>query len=223
MTTALEQRTNMVDSQIRPSDVTDSRIIAAMSAVPREQFVPSALRTLAYADQDLQVIARDGKRPARYLLAPRTFAKMLQAAEIDSGDIVLDVGAATGYSTAVMARIAQTVVGLEEDERHVSQATKALNTHSIDNAVVEQGSLTAGVAAEGPFDAILLEGAVDLIPDALLDQLKDGGRLVAILEEGEVGRGVVVKRSGTSFDRRVVFDATGPALPGFQRVAAFEL
>lgn len=208
------QRKNMVESQVRTNDVTDRRIIRAMRDVPREAFVPTALKPLAYIDEALTLAGPKDGAPARGMMAPRVLAKLLQLAEIGTGDVVLDVGAATGYSTAVIGRLAQTVVALESDAAMVETATKALEGLGADNIAVVTGDLEVGYPSEGPYDAIVVEGEVEEIPAGLLDQLKDGGRLVAI-QAGVPGRAILWRRAGRSFDRRVEFAAAATALPGF--------
>jgi protein-L-isoaspartate(D-aspartate) O-methyltransferase len=216
------QRANMVESQVRPSDISDRRVVRAMSAVPRERFAGPSTRSLAYMDEALRVA--DG----RFLLAPRVLAKMIQLAEIGDKAIVLDIGVATGYSAAVLAHIAETVVAIEQDGALAAAATETLAALSIDNVAVLEGPHSAGMASEGPYDAILLQGSVPEIPRGLLDQLKDGGRVVAIVADGNGGPGgfgrvVVRQRVGTGWDLRPGFDAGGPPLPGFERKRSFVL
>lgn len=214
MVDAATQRLNMVESQVRPSDVVDRRIPVAMRALPREQFVPQESQAIAYMDTDLQI---SGSGDAtRVLLAPRVLAKMIQHLELESTDIVLDIGCGTGYGTAILAHIAQTVVGLEENTDLVAAATHNLAAVEVDNAAVVQGALATGHAAEGPYDAILLNGAVATdLPPQILDQLKDGGRLVAIFGDPTQGRCMQWRRMGETFDSRWLFDASAPVLPGF--------
>jgi protein-L-isoaspartate(D-aspartate) O-methyltransferase len=216
------QRQNMVDSQVRPSDVTDRRIPRAMLAVPREAFVPAGRRAIAYVDGDL-VVTDPSVRPPRALMAPRTLARMIQALSLEADALVLDVGPATGYSTAVLAHIAGKVVALECDPILAERARMALQDLAITNADVICAALTEGVAARGPFDAILVGGMVSEMPRALLDQLKDGGRLIAIVDEGGVGKVVEWRRFAMSFDRRILFDGEAGRLPGFERKAEFVL
>ena len=216
------QRKNMVDSQVRPSDVTDRRIARAMLEIPREAFVPAAQRVVAYMDGNL-VVSADGERPSRALLAPRTLAKMLQHLVLEPDATVLDVAPATGYSTAVLARIVKRVVAVECDAGLAERAKAALSGLAIANAEVLVGALGEGFPSRGPYDAILVGGKVADVPPALLNQLKDGGRLVAILDVNGVGKAFEVRRYTMSFDRRVLFDAEAPVLPGFERVAAFVL
>ncbi len=214
------QRENMVESQVRPSDVTDRRVIRAMQQVPREAFVPPALKTIAYADEALRLPLGSGGG-VRVMLPPRTFAKLIQLTDLASGDVVLDVGCGLGYSSAVIARIAQTVVALEESKAVADEAQKALAAQAIDNVAVVAGPLQAGYPEEGPYDAIVIEGAVEEVPDGLLDQLKDGGRLAAIVIEDGVGRAAVWRRLGQTFDRMTVFDAQAHMLQGFNRQRGF--
>lgn len=217
------QRTNMVESQVRPSDVTDRRIIRAMLELPREAFVPSQMRSTAYMDDDLTLLRADGDQAQRAMMAPRVLAKLIQLAAVEDTDIVLDIGCLTGYSSAVLAKLAQTVVALESDEALAAQAAKVLSEQAIDNAVVETGALIEGVAAEGPYDVIVLEGAVPSVPAGLLDQLKDGGRLVAIRGQGRYGKASLWRRVSTNFDCRPAFDAGAAPLPGFEQATAFAL
>lgn len=214
------QRKNMVESQIRPSDVTDRRILNAMLAVPREAFVPTALKPVAYIDDALMLAKAEAGSPPRGLMAPRDFAKLVQLAEIGDHDVVLDVGTLTGYSAAVIARLAQTVVALEADPGFAETAGKTLEERGVDNAAVVTGNLEVGFPSEGPYDAIVIEGTVEQIPPALLDQLKDGGRLVAIVA-GTPSHAVVWRRIGRSFERRSAFESTAPAAPGFEKKREF--
>ncbi len=215
------QRQNMVESQVRPSDVTDRRIPRAMNAVPREAFVSAARRSLAYLDIDLPLDVPGPASSSRVLLAPRTFAKLLQLASIEPTDVVLDIGCGTGYSSAILGRLAQTVVALESELALAQEATRVLQALGADNVAVIHGSLPVGYPAEGPFDAIVIEGAVASVPDALLGQLKDGGRLVAIVSDGRTGRATLWQRSGSAVSERDGFDAGAPFLPGFEPIRRF--
>lgn len=213
------QRKNMVEGQVRTSDVTDRRILRAMLEIPREIFAAEDVRSLAYFDQDLRVTA--AAQPPRYLLAPSVFARMVQALDVDSSKVVLDVGCATGYGSAVLARLAQMVVGLESDSELADTATRTLSGLAVDNVVVVTGSLEAGWPGEGPYDAILINGGIAEAPARLLDQLRDGGKLVAVLTQGSPGRATLWRRSGSHFSSRSLFDAAAPLLPGFQRDPQF--
>ena len=215
------QRKNMVESQVRPSDVVDRRVLRAMQEIPRELFVPAAVRPLAYIDNDVQILPASGSEPARYLMAPSVHARLVQFLELDDHAIVLDVGCGTGYGSAVMARLAQTVVGLESDPVLAESATKTLSALSVDNVVIVVGSLPAGWPSEGPYDAILLNGAVSEVPAALLNQLKDGGRLAAIVADAGMSNATLWKRSGSYFSPRTLFDAGAEMLPGFARDPQF--
>jgi protein-L-isoaspartate(D-aspartate) O-methyltransferase len=224
MIDAQQQRLNMVESQVRPSDVTDRRIIRAMLEVPREAFVPQALAALAYMDEAVPVVPRVDGRAVRALLAPRTFAKLVQAAEIGPEAVVLDVGCATGYSTAVLAKLARAVVALEVDAALAAGAAETLRRLGVSNAMVLRGPLEAGAPSHAPFDAIVLNGAVEQVPQDLLEQLRDGGRLVAVVAAGgSLGRAQLWQRRAKTFDARPAFDAGAEPLPGFARKAEFML
>ncbi len=203
-------RVNMIESQIRPNRVTDGRILAAMAEVPRERFVPRKLQGAAYVDQGLAVA------PGRYLMEPTVFARLLQAAAIGPDDVVLDIGCATGYATAVLARLAATVVAVESDPILIERAGVLLAELGTDNAAVVEGPLAAGYPKHAPYDAIVLGGAVDEVPPAITDQLAEGGRLAAVVTHGSsVGQGMLALRVHGALSRRIVFDAAVPPLPGF--------
>jgi len=208
-------RTAMVDRQVRPADVTDYAIIEAMLWAPRERFAPLAWRDVAYAGEHMPL--GDG----RVALDCRTFAKMLEVADIGSDDLVLDLAPGTGYSTAVLGRLAAAVVGVEPDETMAHSATQALGELGVDNAVVIEGDPAAGDADHGPFDVILINGAIERAPESLLAQLKDGGRMVAIWREGALGQCRVTRRVGDTFATRRAFDASAPVVPGFEAPKAF--
>jgi protein-L-isoaspartate(D-aspartate) O-methyltransferase len=212
-------RTKMVDGQVRPSDVTDHRIIDAMLDIPREAFVPADLQPFAYLDRDLPVSA---DRRSRCLIQPMIFAKMVQAAAIGPGDVVLEVGCASGYGSAVIARLASSVVALEEDEALADTAAATLARLGVDTVAVVKGPLAAGHPDEAPYDVILVEGSVEVVPEALTDQLKDGGRLVVVVGTGSAARGMLFTRTGDDVAGRVVMNASVPLLPGFARERAFE-
>ncbi len=211
-------RRMMVDGQVRTADVTDLRILAAMEEVARERFVPADRAGLAYLDRDVAVSGGDS-RPSRYLLKPMVFAKLIHEAGIAETDRVLDVGCATGYSSAVLARLAASVVALEEDRALAASAEKALS--GVANVKVVSGPLVTGWPLEEPYDVIVMEGAIEVAPDALLRQLKDGGRLVCIFGAGPQRKATLYRRDGDDAGGRPVFDASGPLLPGFSRKPAF--
>ncbi len=208
-------RATMVEGQVRTNDVPDKRIQKAMLAVPRELFVPKGRRSLAYMAEGVDM------GEGRTLMDPRTFSKLVQALEIKSTDVVLDIACGTGYSTAVLAAMAETVVGLESDEVLVSSATSTLMDLSVDNAAVMTGDVKVGAPDHGPFDAILVSGGVEVVPDAWTDQLADGGRMGVVIVEGRLGRANLYLRTGDHVSSRIIFDATVPVLPGLERTEEF--
>jgi len=211
-----EARMHMIAGQIRPNRVSDERVVAAMRAVPREAYVPKALRGIAYIDEDLEVA------PGRYLMEPMVFARLIREAEIMPHEVVLDIGCATGYSTAVLSHLAETVVAVEEDETLAARAEEILAAQGIDNAAVVKAPLTKGAPKQGPLDVIVLEGAVEEIPPGILAQLADGGRLVCVRSDGNTSRGYIMTRSGEAVGGRYFCDAFVPPLPGFQAARGFE-
>ena len=215
MTDFTAARRHMVDGQVRTADVTDLRIISAMLEIPRERFVPAASADLAYLDLDLPV----GDGPSRRLLKPMVLAKLIQAADLSSDSCVLDVGCATGYGAAVLARIAGQVVALEEESGLAQAARTALS--GAPNVIVVSGPLTAGWPQGSPYDAIVLEGAAELPPDSFLSQLKDGGRLVCVLGNGPGAKAMLYCRSGDELGGRPIFDANAALLPGFAKAPVF--
>lgn len=215
------QRKNMVESQIRPSDITDRRIMRAMLALPREAFAAEDTRALAYMDQQLPVGPRSMGPGRRALLSPRVLARLLQLAEIEGSDRVLEIGTATGYGAAIMARMARAVVALDCDEALAAGARKTMTDLKIENVSVVSGPHAGGWKAEAPYTAIVLGGAVPEINASLLDQLEDGGRLAAVVGTGGVGQVMQWRRIGSTFASRRVAEAGAPALPGFERVAGF--
>lgn len=208
-------RRNMVDSQVRTNKVTDEAVIEALRQVPREIFVPEPFRGIAYVDEDLLL---DGDR---YLVEPMVFGRLLQAAAIRPTDIVLDLGCGPGYSTAVIARLANTVVALETDGALLNQAARNLGRLGVDNAVVVDGPLEEGWPPQAPYNVIVLGGAVAHVPDQVLDQIVEGGRLVGVVAGEGVGRVVIHFRRGGSVSSRTLFDATIPLLPGFAPEPSF--
>jgi protein-L-isoaspartate(D-aspartate) O-methyltransferase len=212
-------RRMMVDGQVRTADVTDRRLLAAMLELPRERFFPEDKATLAYLDLDAAV--SEVGLPVRNLLKPMVLAKLIQAADVIKTDRVLDVGCATGYSTALISRLAGSVVGLEEDPMLAKQANAALADAGLANAKVAVGPLARGYAAEAPYDAIMLQGSVEIVPAALLDQLKDGGRLLCVLGRGPAAKATLYRRIAGELSGRAIFDAAAPPLPGFSKPAAF--
>lgn len=218
MTDFKQSRRKMVDNQLRTNDVTDHRILDAMEAVPREKFVPAAKRAVAYIDEDLSIGASGS---GRSLMKPHIFGKLIQLAQIGSDDVVLIVGAGTGYSSAVISNLAASVVALEENEDLSKVASELLVELGTENAVVVDGPLTKGFAAEGPYDVVVIDGAVEVLPQALLDQMKDDGRLVVIEGLGGAGVAKLYKKSGDAVSGRFGFNASAGLLPGFAKDAEF--
>jgi protein-L-isoaspartate(D-aspartate) O-methyltransferase len=214
-------RRMMVDGQIRTNDVTDTRILRAFEDVPRERFVPPQLAGLAYLDRDLAVTPAAPGKPARHLIKPMVLAKLVQALSLGPEDRVLDVGCASGYSAAILAHVAGNVVALEEDESLAAQAAEILRAAECTHVVVRTGALQAGAAADGPYDAILIEGAVEFVPDALAAQLKEGGRLCCILKSGALGKAMLYRWQQGELSGRPLFDVLAPVLAGFVRPPAF--
>jgi len=209
-------RLNMVESQLRPNRVSDERLIQAFETVPRERFVPEALRSIAYVDEDLKIA------PGRHMMEPMVLARLLQTAAIDPGDVVLVIGAGTGYACAVAAHLAATVVGLESDEDLANRAEAGLDALSIDNGVIVRGRLTEGYPKQAPYNVILVNGAVPEVPDGIAGQLADRGRLVTVERRGAgMGKAVLVERFGDAYGKRHVFDAATPILPGFEPQPGF--
>lgn len=207
----------MVDTQIRPSDVTKFPIIDAMLSVPREKFVPDELKEAAYIGEHVSL------GNGRVLLEPRTFAKMLDFVDVQPDENILDIGCGLGYSTAVLASLAKFVVAVEDDEQRADEAQSLLSELNLDQAVVVSRALVEGAAKSGPYDVVFIEGAVEVLPEGITAQIKDNGRVIAIFAEGELG----VVRVGYKRDGRLhwrfAFNATAPILPGFEKKPEFSL
>lgn len=217
-----ERRVKMVDGQVRTTDVTDAAILSAMLSVPREAFVDNGQRELAYIDEDLRYgVTADADQP-RYLMEPSPFAKLAQLAEIKSSDFVLDVGCGTGYSSAVLSRLASSVIALESDATLAARATETLSSLGYDNVVVVSGALPAGYPSQAPYDVIFVGGSVEQVPEALLAQLKEGGRLVAVEGRGNAGVAAVYLKNAATVTARKAFNAAVKPLPGFNRTREFE-
>ena len=214
-------RRMMVDGQLRPNDVTDPRILGAMLEMPRERFLPQAKAALAYLDFDIPVLEGPDGRARRRMLKPMLFGKMVQIVGLRETDTVLDIGCGTGYSSAVIAQLARTVVALEEDATLALAARENLYAAGITNVSVETGPLPAGYAARAPYDAIFLQGATEVEPQTLFSQLRDGGRLVCVRDRGAPGTVVLYRRAGDDVSGWPAFDATASVLPGFAATPAF--
>ena len=217
MTDFTARRTMMVDTQVRPNDVTKFPVIEAMLAVPREEFVPAGRRAVAYSGENLDI----GR--GRVLLEPRTLAKMVDALDIQPDDLILDLGCGYGYSAAVMARMAEAVVAIEDDADMAAEAERRLAEADVFNVAVLEGPLSEGAARQGPYDAILIEGAVQQVPAAIEDQLKEGGRIAALFDEGRLGVVRIGHRLNDRVNWRYAFNAHAPLLPGFTRERRFSL
>ena len=217
MTDYATRRTMMVDTQIRPSDVTKFPIISAMLSVPRENFVPRDKREAAYMGDNIDLGGN------RTILDPRTFAKMLDALDIQPTDFVLDIGMGLGYSSAVLSQLGEAVVAVENDQTRFDEASEALGDFGADNVIPHLGELAEGAAEHGPYDVILIQGAVEHVPDTVLAQLKDGGKIACLFAEGALGTVKIGYKLDERMDWRASFNAGAPTLDGFQRHRAFTL
>jgi len=211
-------RFNMVESQIRTNKVTDSKLLAAMSRMPRQIFVPAGLAGVAYVDKSLRI------GPNRFLIEPLVLARLLQEAIVESTDKVLVIGAGTGYSAAILADLAGSVTAVESDSSLADTARANLAALAVSGAVVHTGPLDKGHAASGPYDVIVIDGMIADLPKQIADQLADHGRLVTVqAQEGRCGAGMLYRKLGGSVSGRILFDAAGPFLPGFEPRSAFAL
>ena len=211
------RRRTMVDTQVRPSDVTKFPIIEAMLRVPREEFVPDDKVEAAYVGENLPLGG------GRVLLDPRTLSKMLDALDITPRDLVLDIGCGTGYSSALMQSMAQAVIGLEQDETLAKTAEAALASAGAETVVLVTGALTAGAPDHAPYDAMILQGGIETFPQTLIGQLAEGGRVCALFMDGALGVVRLGVRKGDVIGWRDIFNAAAPVLPGFEKAQAFSL
>jgi protein-L-isoaspartate(D-aspartate) O-methyltransferase len=212
-------RLNMVDNQVRPADVTDHALISAMLEIPRERFVPSVDRALAYADRDIRV-GGSGKDD-RYMIASAGLARLIQALEPGREDVILDLACNSGYSSAILARLAGSVVAADSDPELVRFAESNLSDLEIDNAAVVEANLSDGYPAEGPYDGILVAAGAEFVPKALTDQLSEKGRLVIVDYDSGPGKAMLYERSGTTVAKRPLFDLSAPLLAEFQHKPEF--
>jgi protein-L-isoaspartate(D-aspartate) O-methyltransferase len=215
-----EHRVKMVDGQIRTTDVTSAPLLEAFLAVPRERFIGNASPALAYIDEDIRIAT--GPEGPRYLMEPSPLARLIQLADVAATDHVLDVGCGAGYSSAILSRLARSVVALESDALLAQQAAETLSALGCDNVETITGALRDGAASKAPYDVILINGSVEEVPQALLDQLAEDGRLVAVEGHGNAGVArLFLKTTGVVTGRRA-FNAAIKPLPGFERVPIFE-
>jgi protein-L-isoaspartate(D-aspartate) O-methyltransferase len=219
MSAFVNARHKMVDGQVRPSDVTDVRILDAMLIVPREAFVPQNQQGLAYLDLDLDL--RQGEGAKRFLIKPAVTAKMLQAVEIKDTDKVLVAGTAPAYVAAVTARLAGQVFATESDATQVARANEVLAQLGLANVTFRAAAPAEGDPENAPYDVIILDGATEITPDRLYAQLKEGGRLVGVFATAKPPRATIVTRSHGEFGHRALFDAWAPVVPGLERLPAF--
>ncbi len=208
-------RRNMIESQLRTNRIIDEPLLAVMAEVPRERFVPEALQGIAYVDEDLAI------GNGRYIMEPMILATMIQEAEVRRSDVVLDIASGSGYAVAILAQLAGTVFALESDAALAAQAAELYAELAPDNVVAIEGPLAEGCAEHAPFDVILVEGAIERLPEAILGQLGEGGRLVAVIRENGVGRVTVIHKSGGHYSRRTIRDANVPLLEAFRRPPEF--
>ena len=207
----------MVEGQLRPNRVNDPVLLEALRNVPREKFVPRHLQGFAYVDEDVPL------GNGRYLREPVITGRLIQEANIQKTDIVLDIGCNTGYTTAIMGYLAATVVGLESDSTLAQEADKLLHDLDIVNTVVvQQKKLVEGYAEQGPYNVIVINGSVPEVPEAIKAQLAEGGRLVTVISEaGHMGAAVIMTRQNGNVSTRVLFDAATPTLAGFEARKSF--
>lgn len=208
-------RRNMVESQLRTNKVTDAALLDAFDSVPRELFVPAALRSVAYVDEDLPIGA------GRHLLEPMVLARLIQLADVQRTDTVLDLACGTGYSTAILSRLAASVVGVENDAAMAGRAREILASLGIENVAIFVGDPQLGCARQGPYDVIVINGMIEVLPEALSEQMLEGGRIVAVERRDGVGRAVLRRRTDGVVAGRVAFEAAVPLLPGFAAPAQF--
>jgi protein-L-isoaspartate(D-aspartate) O-methyltransferase len=210
-------RAKMVDSQLRTTDVTSHSVLKAFLTVPREEFVNDDARLIAYVDENLPV----GTTGNRYIMAPSALAKLLQLAAVSKDDLVLEIGTGTGYVTAILSLLAGSVISVESDEALLEKAKALLAKLNLGNSTVVAGDLTKGLSVEAPYDLIFVNGSVELVPDALIAQLRDNGRLIAVVGTGNAAKATVYQRNGKSVSVVAHFNAAVKPLPGFAKAREF--
>lgn len=224
MTGYEERRVGMVESQLRPNEVRDRRLLNVMRSLPRERFLPETFQGLAYMDEDIEILPASEKGAARFLLSPMVQARLIQLAAIAAQDTVLDLGCATGYSTAILAQLATRVVGVEPEPELTEIADANLKALGLENVDIVGHAFQDPPKDRGPYDAILVEGSVSAVPDLILGQLKEGGRLVAVLTEApnmRQGKACIFLRVDGEARGVSLFDAGAAPLPGLVPESTF--
>lgn len=211
-----DARRHMIDGHLLPNDVTDQNVIDAIEQINREAFVPEGRKGVAYIDKSIKIA--DG----RYLMEPLTFAKLLSAAEIEYNDLVLDIAPGTGYSSAVLSKLVEAVVAIEENAELAASATKSLADEDCDNVALINAPHTEGLANQGPYDLIFIGGMIDEVPQALLEQLSDNGRILCVLNKDGFGRAALITYADNIKGVRILFDTAAPKLAGFEKMKGFE-
>jgi len=211
-----KQRRIMVDSQVRVNDVTEPSIVSAFLTVPRETFVPKSAQSIAYSETEIS--AGEG----RAMWTPRDLGKLLRAMAPQAGDLALVIGAGAGYSSALLGRIVETVIALEDNAEAVDLMTERFASIGMDQAIAVEGDLSKGLPEQGPFEVILVAGMVETVPEAWLEQLAEGGRLGVVVSEGRaLGSARVYTKAGGNASYREAFECCPPVLPGFEKAETF--
>ncbi len=214
-------RVKMVENQIRTTDVTSHSVLNAFLTVPRENFVPEKSKLLAYIDNDIEIAPAAAGKPARFLMEASPLAKLLQLGAITKQDKVLDVGCGTGYASAILSRLADKVIALDSDEDLAAKTKANVAALGYDNVTVVTGDLEKGNAGNGPYDVIFIDGSIEQLPQGLLDQLGEDGRLITVIGYGHAARATVFMRERGAFSENVFFNASIKPLPGFAKAKEF--
>ncbi len=211
-----QARQNMVDGQLRPNRVTHTALLEAVRELPREKFLPPELQRVAYIDDDIPL------PNGRAMLEPLVVCRMIQAADPRPTDVALDIGCGSGYDAALLSRLTSTVFGIDSDAALVQQASANLAALGADNVVVAARPMAEGWPEHKPYDVIFIGGAIEVMPPALLDQLAEGGRMVAVVSDGHpVGTARLYRKIGGNVSSRPLFDAGCRFLPGFAKPQQF--
>ncbi|TPW29852.1 protein-L-isoaspartate O-methyltransferase [Pararhizobium mangrovi] len=214
-------RVKMVDRQIRTTDVQSYAVLDAFLAVPREAFVPARFKQLAYIDNDIEIAEAGEGKPARYIMEPSPLAKLMQLANIEPDDVVLEIGCGTGYAAAIISQMAGSVVSLESEDDLANTASDTLARLGYDNVAVVTGPLPEGHAEEAPYDVIFINGSVEVVPDAIFEQLREGGRLVCVEGSGNASRARLYCKEDGAVAERAAFNTSVRPLPGFEKPETF--